>query len=39
MMDCVSADELFDKETNAQYALLFNSDPITFEEAIKETKW
>jgi hypothetical protein len=39
MMDCVNADELFDKETNAQYALLFNSDPITFEEAIKETKW
>lgn len=37
-MDCVTADELFDKETNAQYALLFNSDPIIFKEAIKK-KW
>jgi len=38
-MDYPSGDELFDKEAIVHYALMAESDPITFEEEIIEIKW
>lgn len=39
MIDYESRGELTDDETIAHLALFFDCDPITYEDAIKETKW
>lgn len=39
MNDYVSGDELSDDDTTAHFALFVDSDPILFEEAVKDIKW
>lgn len=39
MHDYVSGNELSDEDTIVQFVLFTNSDPIKFEDAVKEEKW
>lgn len=39
MTDYLSGDELSDEENIAQLALLVDSDPITFDDAMRSSKW
>ena len=39
MNDYVNGNEFSDEDTFAQFALFAGSDPIKFEDAVKEDKW
>ena len=39
MIDYVSGDDLSDDDSIAHFALFSNCDPVTFQEAVKDSKW